>query len=241
MSAPRPASPLSILAAIGELTLRRLWRGRALWVSVAIALLPVAFAAIFKSQASAHEQRELPDILFVFELLLLAVVPSMFVSSSIGEEIEDRTTTYLWSRALPRWTIVVGKLLALVPIILVLVVGNWFLAMQVGAASPPAMTYVALACGGIALSCLAAGLATLVPKHGMALTVCYVLFFDLPTGALPASIREISFTHHLRSLSDLRLMPPGLETSLPMSLLGLALLSTVWMAVALARIRRIES
>lgn len=241
MSAPRPATPLAILAAIGELTLRRLWRGRALWVSVVIALLPVAFAAIFKSQASRAEQRELPEILFVFELLLIAVIPSMFVSSSIGEEIEDRTTTYLWSRALPRWTIIIGKLLALLPIILVLVVGNWFLALQVGGASPPAMSYVAIAAGGVSISCLAAGLATLVPKHGMALTVCYVLFFDLPTGALPASIRQISFTHHLRTLSDLGLTPPGFEPSMPMSAVGLTLLSTAWLLVALARIRRIES
>lgn len=238
MSGNRPASAPAIIAAIAELTLRRLWRGRALWVSVVIALLPLAFSGFMKSQGNSTDVRGLPTDLFVFEGLLLAVLPSMFVASSIGEEIEDRTTTYLWSRALPRWTIVVGKLVALVPIIFALVLGNWFLAMQVAGASPGPMSYVSLAFTSFAIACLSAALATLVPKHGMALSVCYILFFDLPVGGLPASLKELSITHHMRSLAELSWAPDDPHW---LTMFAVALLCTFFLGIALWRIRRIES
>ena len=44
--------------------------------------------------------------------LLLTVIPPILVASSIADEIDDKTSAYLWSRALPRWSIVLGKFLA---------------------------------------------------------------------------------------------------------------------------------
>ena len=47
------------------------------------------------------------------ELVVMALLSSVFVASSIGEEIEERTITYLWSRPLPRWTLLVRSQLYL--------------------------------------------------------------------------------------------------------------------------------
>ena len=100
----------------------------------------------------------------------------MFVASSLGEEIEDRTTTYLWSRPIGRWTIVVGKLLALAPIAMLLVVGGGYLAIQIETGAAPSAAWIGGTAGGaLAISVMAAGLSVLVPKYGMALSIVYLV------------------------------------------------------------------
>jgi len=228
---------------IAALTVTRLLRGRALWVSVIIASLPVLFASAMRTQGG----QGIPLDVMIFELLLLAVLPPMFVASSIGEEIEDRTTTYLWSRPVPRWSLLAGKLCALVPIASALVVASWVLALSVGLAgaseSPqlPAgglRPCVALGAGAAAIALVATGIATLVPKHGLPLTIAYMLFFDLPVGAMPVSLSELSVTHQVRALSG---MFPETGSEVTGAALALAVLGALWLGVALMRIRRLEA
>lgn len=224
-------------AVIAHLTLVRLFRGRAVWISLLIAGLPVAFAAIVRSQGRPPS---LLDI-FVFDMLLLAILPGMFVASSIGEDIEDRTTTYVWSRPIPRWSVLAGKLLALAPLTAILCIASWVTAVYVGRGeSPAAVSIIALAGGAIVCCIVAAAIATLVPKHGMSLTIAYMLFFDLPVGAMPLSLAELSVTHHMRTLSA---MFNPVDTAFAESGTGggLAVLAAVWLAIALWRIRRLEA
>lgn len=226
-----PGALASTLTMAG-LTWKRLVRGRALWVCLVIAILPVLYAAA-ASRTGAPGQE-----LFVFEVLVAAVLAPMFVASSIGEEIEDRTTTYLWSRPIPRWSIVVGKLLALVPVASVVVVGSWALSGQLAwHHGPTARTCAALVSGVFVLSVVSAGVATLAPRHGMALSICYILFFDSPLGVLPATLRELSVTHQVRALSGMFTE----ETGTQVPLIALAALTAVWGLIAAARIRRLEA
>jgi hypothetical protein len=161
----------------------------------------------------------------------------MFVGASVGEEIEDRTSTYLWSRAIERWAVLAGKLCALTPIVIALVVGSWLAAMYVlTGAAPPAVSCVALAAGCVAASLTAAGISTVVPKHGMALTIGYMLV-DNFVGVLPISVREISITHQVRVLSHLEGGPAVVATPL----LALAMIGAVWSVIGFVRIRRLET
>ena len=177
---------------IARLTLTRLFRGRAVWISAIIAALPMAFAAAARSNFG---KSNVADDILAFEMLLLAIVPAMFVSSSIGDDIEDRTTTYLWSRPVPRWSVIVGKLIALAPLSALVIMASWSASVFVGnRALPPAQSTVALAVGTIVACFACAGIATLVPKHGMPLTIAYMLFFDLPVGVMPISLAKLSIT-----------------------------------------------
>src|SRR5687768_16272162 len=110
----------SVLVTLMGVTLRRLVRGRAIWVVMLIAFLPVMFAALAAAGGDSGDSDY--ESVGIVQLIVIALLPSVFVASSIGEEIEDRTTTYLWSRPVARWTIVVGKLLALAPLAAALVV-----------------------------------------------------------------------------------------------------------------------
>ena len=219
---------------IAGLTLKRLLRGRTLWVAAVIALVPVAFGAILRQQGP---RGDLTDELLTFQMLVLAVLPPMFIASSIGEEIEDRTMTYLWSRPLPRWAVVVGKLLALAPISMVLVVVSWHLACALGlTVVPPLRTHAALAAAAAVVSSISTGIAVLVPRHGMALTIGYMLM-DFWVGIMPASIQNLSVLHHVNTISTLPADGPGPATAA----VWLAGVAAGWLGVALWRIRGLEA
>jgi hypothetical protein len=221
---PSTASALTTLIGV---TWRRFSRGRAVWVAVVIALLPLLMASL------VHDS----DAVAVIQTLVMCLLPPVFVASAVAEEIEDRTSTYLWSRPLARWTLLVGKLLALAPIATVLIALGWFAAVQVGTGhAPPDRTVVGFAAGGLAISTMSAGIGTLVPRHGMALSVVYFIVIDLPVGAIPASVQSISITRQVRLLS-------GLEGTgaIASPLITMTIVASVWLAVGLWRLRRLES
>ncbi|MBA2539549.1 MAG: ABC transporter permease [Deltaproteobacteria bacterium] len=226
-------SPTRTIAAVA---LRRMLRGRALWVGAIISTLPIGFAAL--TSAGRDSGIAEPGDVFGFVQLMLAVLPALFVASSIGEDIEDRTITYLWSRPIPRWSVLVGKLIATVPVIWLLSIASWCLASLAGGGQPTLESCLALALGGAALSIIAATIATLAPRYGMALTVCYMLFFDLPLGVMPAAIRYLSITQHDRTIADLS----GLaEDSASSAAIGVVVIAGVWALIGLWRIRRLEA
>ena len=232
-----------MIATIARLTLKRLFRGQAMWVALGIALLPVIVAAVLRESVHDPMARLTFTLdLYVVEMFVLAVVPAMFVASSIGEDIEDRTITYLWSRPLPRWHVLVGKTIALAPVAIAVTLAGWMLAVQVVTdARAPGWTLVALAGCALAVSMLAAGIATLAPRHGMALTIIYMLLFDLPIGEIPASLQALSITHNARLVAGIAAhgvhdVPDHLTPAITM-----AVIAGVWFTAGLVRIRRLES
>jgi ABC-2 type transport system permease protein len=222
-----------VTGTIAALTVKRLLRGRAVWIGLGIAALPLIFAVVARSRGG-----HVADLVILLELLF-AVLPPLFVASSIGDEIEDRTTTYLWSRPVPRWTILAGKLVALVPIVIALQVATAVAALAIADATAVTVRAgVAMAAGAAAASMISAGIATLVPKHGMALAICYVLLFDLPVGFLPASLRQASITHNVRTLAGL---DSTIADAASTAAIAMAVVAGVWLALALYRIRRLEA
>jgi ABC-type transport system involved in multi-copper enzyme maturation permease subunit len=214
-----------LLTIIG-VTWRRFLRGRAVWVAILIAILPVIMAAVVPDM----------DPVTVVQTFVMLLLPPMFVAAAIGEEIEDRTSTYLWSRPIARWTLLVGKLLALAPIAVALITLGWLAALQVAGDEPSARTTLAFAAGGLAASAMSAGIGMVVPKHGMALSIVYLVILDLPIGAIPASVQSISLTRQVRLLS-------GLDdpSSITEPAITMAIIAAVWLAIGLWRLRRLEA
>jgi ABC-type transport system involved in multi-copper enzyme maturation permease subunit len=233
MSEHAVPTTLSTVGTLAAVTLKRLGRGKALWIGALIAALPIMYA----TGVHARHVTPAPDDLFKISLLLLALLPAMFVGASIGEEIEERTSTYLWSRPIARWAVLAGKLCALTPIVIALVVGGWYAGIMIWAeAAPPLGSCVALAAGCVATSVIAAGIATVVPKHGMALTIGYLLV-DLFIGALPFSLNSLSVTNQADVLAQLNGPAPSIATPL----IAMGVVTGLWGAVGFSRIRRLEA
>ena len=226
-----PSSAAAVWTLAG-ITLTRLGRGKAPWIGAGIAGLPLVLAVAGRS----HPELASPGVLLELQMVILALLSAMFVATSIGEEIDDRTSTYLWSRPIARWAVLAGKLCALTPIVAALLVAGWCgaIALATGAA-PTLASCLALGASAVAASLIAAGIATVMPRYGMAMTIGYVLV-DTFVGLLPFSAQEISITHQTTVLANLDSEP----RTLAMPLLTMALISGVWAVVGFVRIRRLE-
>lgn len=227
---PRPLSTVRIVAAI---TLRRLGRGKALWIGAAFAALPAIYAAVVRG----FRIRVGPSDLFDFEVLLLAVLPAMFIAASVGEDLEDRTSAYLWSRPIARWALLAGKLCALAPIVAALLVGSLCVAFEAGLHTMPSATScLALAAGCVATSLISAGIATVVPRHAMALSIGYLLV-DQFIGALPFTASWLSITwYQTRAMAGLS----GGEPVFAAPAIAMVAIAGIWTAIGVLRIRRLE-
>jgi ABC-type transport system involved in multi-copper enzyme maturation permease subunit len=220
-----------VIATLVRVSWRRLFRGRALWVCAAIALLPLVVGGAFRTLGATKA------LIGAAELFVMTLLPPIFVASSIGEEIEDRTSTYLWSRPLARWTMPVAKLLALAPLASALVAGGWLLAIYSATGAPPGLqTVLALAAGALAISAMSAGVAMLVPNHGMSLSIVYLVIIDNAIGLIPASLQSISMTRQVRLLADFEHADSLVEPAVT-----IAILSAVWFVIGLSRLRRLEA
>jgi ABC-type transport system involved in multi-copper enzyme maturation permease subunit len=227
-----------VIGTIARLTLKRLTRGRTLWVAFGIATLPVILAVA--GHATRHRfTDDLHKFIWFAELLVLAVLPALFVASSIGEDIEDKTITYLWSRPLPHWHVLVGKLVALAPVTVAITTVGWVVATEISTNQlSPAWTVISVGAAALAISLIAAGIGTLAPRHGMALTIIYMLLFDIPVGEIPASLQVLSVTHHMVGIAQAGAHPTG-DRATPAMMM--AVIAALWLLAGLARIRRLEA
>ena len=102
--------------------------------------------------------------------------------------------------------------------------------------APTVVSMVGLAAGTAAVAIVAAGIATLAPKRGMALAIIYILIIDLPLGAIPQAIQWISVTHATSVLA-------GFEPQSSPVTGGIVLIviSALWLGVAFRRIGRLET
>lgn len=244
MSARDERRPLPAMAAVLELARAafvRTARGRTLWVVAGIAALP-SLLALAVSQAGrglddGSWYRVLPACMFV-----LIVVPAVLVASAIADEIEDKTSAYLWSRALPRWTLIIGKLLVLAPLCALLLGGSAFLAYIAGgfnAVMTPGQilsSVLGLAGAGAAAATIAALIATLIPRHAMAVTVGWMLLVDSTLGFLDIGLRHLSTTFGALAIAGYA--PHAGEAAGTITLVALAAVAT---AVACWRIERTEA
>jgi ABC-type transport system involved in multi-copper enzyme maturation permease subunit len=227
---PSAGSTIWTLAAI---TFKRLVRGKTLWIGVGLVAIPLAYAIARQARHAAVSSGDM----FVMAMLILAVLPAMYVAASVGDDLENRTSTYLWSRAIPRWAVLAGKLAALTPVVIALMVGSWYATIRIGTGAPPSLpSLYALAAGSIAAAVTAAGIATVVPKQGMVLTIAYLLA-DNAVGALPFTLAELSITYHTKRLAHLE----GGPLVIAAPLIGLAVIAGLWAVIGALRIRRLET
>jgi ABC-2 type transport system permease protein len=178
---------------------------------------------------------------FSLGLSILAVIPPLLVAGSIGDDLDDRTVAYLWSRPLPRWSLVTGVLLAMVPVtaaVLAIALGV-ACALTWGPAIDPVVVARLLAAttlGALAASALSAAVAAWSARFGTAMAVVYLLIVDGALDAVPASLHDLSIRHHVVALAGVE-ADPG---SPLVAAAGLTVLAAAWTALAMRRVRRVD-
>ncbi len=221
--------------AIARLALLRTARGKALWFALALGLLPVLLGWAWRADGTAP--LEAWDRLLVTFTMVMGIIAPILVASSLSDEIDDRTAAYLWSRAVPRWSVVTGKLLAMAPIVAApLLLGLTLAWIVIGPGAIGTLTFArtigAFALGAVGASALSALIATLAPRFATPLAVGWMLIIDTTFAGFDISLRAITVSYGTRAIARGSTDPVG-----AISLLVLTALALAW---SIRRVKRIE-
>lgn len=229
---------------IAKLTFKRLFRSKTLIVSGIFCLLPIVFASSVTRSSDAETVIQWRTVFGVW-LVVLAIVPPLHLAPTVAEEVENKTFTYLWSRPFPRWSLIVGKLLALTPVLTAITGICMLVCYNVVTGDAPAdadlgslrlRSLAALAAGVLAIGCVSVGIGSLIHKQALVSAVSYVFILDLPIGALPFALRNLAVTHQVRKIAAIDQSQDGLAAAVA----WLLIISAIWMTVALWRVTRAE-
>lgn len=238
-----------------ELTLARLavrqlaGNRRVLWV-VLFALLPVLLA--FLLQAGGSDAKEtLDDAAGLFQGLtvsvLLPIVALVVGTSIFGAEVDDGTITYVLGKPVPRWRIVLTRIVVAGLLTAAVLVPSTLASMIIalrGTDAPGAAAgfTVAVAAGSFLYCALFVGL-SLTTRRALVAGLAYVVIWEgllsnTFGGSRALSIRQytLSIADGMAGLRDNDLSQLGLTTALIMAT-AVTLLVTVY---SILRLRRFE-
>ncbi len=164
-------------------------------------------------------------------LLVGFIVPMLGVALGVGaiaDEAESRTITYPFTRPIPRASLFLGRWLATVVVILILVGSSGIGLFAMTATIPDAMDFAMAApllgaalIGGIIYS-LGAAVIGVMFKRGLIYALGYAFAMEVLLANIPGSSQRVTVQYHLRSIfvdKDVevwtRVGTTGLTTFLP--------------------------
>ncbi len=222
---------------IARLAWKRLWRSRTIWMSAILFVAPVLLAGMTAARMrNADERWDRVAELALRSMVLLA--PVVHLATALSDELEARTYTYLWSRPISRSSILLGKMLAVTPALvglgLVSMAATWALC---GAGHGLGAALLATGVGIVAASAFAVGIGALFPRHPLVVALGYVFFAEQILPEVP-SVQRLTTLFHVTQIANVG-DDRGLEGRLS-ALVTLAILSAIWLALALWRVRSTE-
>ncbi len=220
---------------------------------VLLSALPIAVTGIIAGFAEeAHSADSMEG--FVNGLLdgmivgaILPIVTMALATSAFGDEVDDRTLSYLVLKPLPRWRIVAPKLMASIivsgPLIIAGGVGATLIAFEAGV-QPVLAVAAALAVGVIAYASIFTW-AGLVTTRALGFALVYVILWEGVIGSFLTGIRYLSvrgyalgILHGLDEESFEAVAARAIE--LPAAVGGAAAVTLVFALFTVRRLRRID-
>ncbi len=248
--------------ALFRLTLQQMLGRKKIWILLLFLCLPIFLvSAILLAQGFRGVEGENTDqiavvVLYVLYPQSLCILASLLYGATLlAGEIEDKTLVYLFTRAQPRWKVLLGKYIATVAVLTVLVIASMSLAYALFGAPYGLQVWVALvvpifgAC--LAYTAVFSLLGLLVPRRAIPIGIIYGIVFEVFLSFVPAVINELTCSYYLRSLgfnlaSDITLPQDVLEvmtmTTAPpgRAIAAILLIATLTLSVSAWLIHRRE-
>lgn len=233
--------------AVYLLTIRQLTGRWRLLIMTLLASLPVLIAALTLSGSSAPSVEEFED--FVFSALLAGSITPLVVlaiaSAAFANEIEDRTLANLTLSAIPRWQIVVPKLLAAIsiaaPFIAASALATAYVAFLGDVRAMIAVTAAALA--AVALYSSAFLWLGLVTTQAIGVGLLYIVLWEGFFSGFVSGVRLLSIRHYsigLMHIMDERRFA-GTEHAADVVVIVIALLVLAgFVLLSVRRLRRMD-
>ena len=227
------------------LALRQAATPRKIALLIILALLPLGLAALlsnFEVEAGALIGPVLGGLVISVTLPITVMV---LATSAFGNEVEDRTLSLLTTKPVPRWTIVLAKLVATVVIAapLMAVIAVIITTMdEDGVGNAPAAAAAAVGVGVAAYAAAFTWLG-LITTRALGFGLIYVLLWEalitsFLSGARYLSIRSYIFgTAH--GLND-QAFGEDLTIAMTPALVGAALVTVVFFLLTVRRLSRMD-
>ncbi len=213
-------------------------------VTILFAALPVLIAGLTDDSPSNIDEAVLNGL---YAALVIPLIALATATASFGNEIEDRTLSNLTLTPVPRWKIVMPKLLAAISIngalILVSIVLSVILAYE-GDATVLVSVIVAALLGIVAYSTVFMWLG-LMSSRALLIGLLYVFLWELLFTQFVSGIRFLSIRAYMigtiKGLDDTRFAESSEPIiSLPVSLVVLIAVIVIFLALSIRRLRTID-
>ena len=174
-------------------------------------------------------------IFSLYATFLLPLWTIAFASEGLGQEREAGNLLWVLTRPLPRWSIYLGKFVALAPWCFAFNLGGlWLLGMLAG---PPgrlafSIYWPAVFWGSLAFAALFHALGSWMRRPSVA-AILYTFFLETVAGNLPGHVKRLSFSFYIRCLMFDRAHEAGIYPERPSIFLP-ASGTTSWLVLGLA-------
>ena len=160
-------------------------------------------------------------LFLLYPFVLSALLAILYGTMALNNEVEGKTITYLFTRPLPRWKVVVSKYLAISAVLSIGLCGSllssWVLLGGPGGVRMFGAMSTAVCAAMLAYCGLYVALGVLLTKRPMMVGLIYALLMEGMLSFVPAVINKMSITYYVRSLAlsiygkpDL-VLPPRVE------------------------------
>jgi len=236
------------VTAILTLTARQLAGSRRLWLVLALIALPLLAGVLFHLADSTTPSAEFADEITATLIAsgILPLVMLLFATSAFGNELGERTLSYLVLKPLSRWRIAAPKLIAPVLVGGVPVAVSGLLAVAIienGDVGGAAATGVGLLIGAFAYAAIFtwAGLAT---RHALIFGLLYVFIWEAVLAAYLDGIRFLSIRQFtlalIGGLDGERLDTRDLSLGAGAGAIGAAIVIVVFSMLTVRKLTRID-
>jgi ABC-2 type transport system permease protein len=231
-------------ATLISITLRGLLNRRRTLLLVLLGLLVVLVAGIYRiaEQSDAEAAAFTGQLLGNFGLAVLVPLVAVIVgTAALGSEIEEGTIVYLLARPVPRWRIVLVKLVVSWLVVAALVAMPILLAGLVAYPTDPSLALgYAVAATVAALEYTAIFLAlSVLTSRALIIGLAYVVIWEGVVGSLFAGTRIVSVRQHALAVAEAIGGEGAVAAELGISVALLMTAAVVGLATLLA-IRRLE-
>jgi len=214
---PSVMKPLPSLPAIGWIawySLREMSRRRRLISLGAINLLPVVVVLVvrlwFADQGITPHLLLMPLTHQVFIPFLIPIVALAVGASAIGEQVEEGTIVYYWTRPVRRRAIFLGRLAAAQSVSILLLSASLVLCFLVMVSQGPGVitwdflklyldTFLVIFLGAFSYAALFAAMGTLLRKPVVP-AILFAFVWEGLVSEIPARIQETTLRFHLQNL-----------------------------------------